>query len=85
MYFQLTILSIILSISLCWTVSITVLQNVFCINCKQLIQESKKNKRCDSSNKYKNSLDETMEMIHCSHVNQCYEMCNQRWKYYKHS
>ena len=80
MFFQL--IAIIITLSLYNSIPIKVIQDMFCINCKQLIQESKKSGNCNASTKYKNSLDETLNIIHCSHVKQCYEMCNKKWKYY---
>ena len=57
MFFQL--IAIIITLSLYNSIPIKVIQDLFCINCKQLIQESKKSGICNASNKYKNSLDLT--------------------------
>ena len=83
MYFK--FISIIITLSLYHSIPIKVLQDLFCVNCKRIIQEAKEEKICNSSNKYENSILESIDLIRCSRVKQCYEMCNKKWKYYKYN
>ena len=85
MYFKIISIIMIITLSLCHSIPIKVLQDLFCINCKKIIQREKEEKICNSSNKYANSILESIDLIHCSHVKQCYEMCNKKWKYYKYN